>query len=94
MTKAVKEQLQAVRNSGLTNMLDLRAVQRIAYEMDYFDLVCFIYEHRREYIHFIFTGEAKDEATDDIAGDTKGDVTDNAADGPTCAAAGGSPNDN
>ena len=90
MTEAVKEQLQAVRNSGLTNMLDLRAVQRIAYEMDYFDLVCFIYEHRREYIHFIFTGEAKDEATDGIAGDTKGDVTDNAADGPTCAAAGGS----
>ena len=94
MTEAVKEQLQAVRNSRLTNMLDLRAVQRIAYEMDYFDLVCFIYEHRREYIHFIFTGEAKDEATDGMTDDTNGNVASDAADGPTCAAAGSSPNDN
>jgi hypothetical protein len=38
-------------------MLDVPTVQRIAYELEYFDLVMFIEEHRKDYIHFIFTGE-------------------------------------
>ena len=42
MTEKIKEQLLTVRETGLTNMFDLNAVQRIAYDMDFFELVDFI----------------------------------------------------
>ena len=58
MTDAVREQILAVRATGLTNMFDCPAVQRIANDMLFFDLVVFIEESRSEYVHFILTGEA------------------------------------
>ena len=58
MTEKIKEQVLAVRNTGLTNMFDVNAVQRIAYDMGFFELVVYLEEHRREYAHFIITGEA------------------------------------
>ena len=58
MDEKVKEQILAIRDTGLTNMFDLPAVQRLAYERDFFDLVLFLEEHRKEYVHFILTGEA------------------------------------
>jgi hypothetical protein len=58
MTEKIKEQVLAVRNTGLTNMFDVNAVQRIAYDMGFFELVVYLEEHRREYVHFILTGEA------------------------------------
>ncbi len=57
MTETVKEQILAIRDTGLTNMFDLPMVQRLAYERDFFDLVIFIEEHPTEYVHFILTGE-------------------------------------
>ncbi len=57
MNETVKEQILAVRETGLTNMFDLRAVQRIAYEMDFFELVTFIEEEKAAYVRFILTGE-------------------------------------
>lgn len=57
MTEEIKREILAIRDTARTNMLDVPMVQRIAYEMEFFDLVCFIEEHRKEYIHFIFTGE-------------------------------------
>ncbi len=57
MSETVKEQILAVRETGLTNMFDLRAVQRIAYEMDFFELVTFIEEEKAAYVRFILTGE-------------------------------------
>ena len=57
MTSTVKEQILAVRDTGLTNMLDLNAVQRIAYDMDFFELVTFIEENKAAYVRFILTGE-------------------------------------
>jgi len=57
MTPTIREQILAVRDTGLTNMFDLTAVQRIAYSMDFFELVCFLEEHQREYARFILTGE-------------------------------------
>lgn len=57
MTEEIKKEILAIRDTARTNMLDVPMVQRIAYEMEFFDLVCFIEEHRKEYIHFIFTGE-------------------------------------
>ena len=58
MTEKIKKQILAVRDTGLTNMFDANAVQRIAYDMGFFELVVYLDEHRREYVHFIFTGEA------------------------------------
>ena len=59
MTEKVKEQILAVRDTGLTNMFDLRAVQRIAYEMDFYELVNFIEEEKAAYVRFILTGETE-----------------------------------
>ena len=57
MDERVKAQIIAVRDTGLTNMFDLNAVQRIAYEMDFFELVNFIEESKAAYVRFILTGE-------------------------------------
>ncbi len=57
MTDIVREQMLAIRDSGRTNMFDTNVVQRLAYENGYYELVCYIEEHRREYVHFIITGE-------------------------------------
>ena len=57
MNEAVKKQILAVRDTGLTNMFDLSAVQRIAYDMDFFDLVCFLEDEKAAYVRFILTGE-------------------------------------
>lgn len=57
MNDTVKEQILAIRATGLTNMFDVTAVQRLAYEHDYFELVCYIEEDRKGYVRFILTGE-------------------------------------
>ena len=57
MTEIVKEQILTIRETGITNMFDLPAVQRLAYERNFFDLVVYIEEHPKEYAHFIMTGE-------------------------------------
>ena len=58
MSEAVKEQILAIRDTGLTNMFDVRTVQRIANDMQFYEPVVYLEEHRREYAHFILTGEA------------------------------------
>lgn len=57
MDSKVKEQILAIRKTGLTNMFDTLAVQRIAHEMNFFELVVFLEEHKDEYARFILTGE-------------------------------------
>ena len=58
MENKVREQILAVRDTGLTNMLDFHAVQRIAFESGFHELVVYIEENRKEYMQFIFTGKA------------------------------------
>nr|DAI68666.1 MAG TPA: protein of unknown function (DUF5049) [Caudoviricetes sp.]DAV07750.1 MAG TPA: protein of unknown function (DUF5049) [Caudoviricetes sp.] len=58
MTEKVRKQILAIRDTGLTNMFDTNTVQRLAYERNFFELVVFIEENRREYVHFILYGEA------------------------------------
>ena len=58
MTEKVKKQILAIRDTGLTNMFDMNMVQRLAYERNFYELVAFIEEHRKEYVHFILYGEA------------------------------------
>ena len=57
MTDKVKEQILAIRDTGLTNMFDIHAVQKIAYEMEFYELVNFIEENRSSYVRFILTGD-------------------------------------
>ena len=57
MTEKVRDQILQVRASGATNMLAVTTVQRIAYERGFFDLVNYIEDNRKGYVHFIFTGE-------------------------------------
>ena len=59
MTGRVREQILAIRDTGLTNMFDLPMVQRLAYDRGYYELVCWLEEHRKEYARFILTGEAE-----------------------------------
>ena len=58
MTEKVKEQILAIRDTGLTNMFDIPMVQRLAYERDFFELVTYLEDHRKEYVRFILTGKA------------------------------------
>ena len=58
MTEKVKEHILAIRDTGLTNMFDIPMVQRLAYERGYYELVCYLEEYRKEYAHFILTGES------------------------------------
>ena len=56
MTDKVFRQLLDIRDSGLTNMFDTNMVQRLAYDRDYYELVTYIEDHKKEYAHFIMTG--------------------------------------
>ena len=57
MTERIREQILEIRATGATNMFDLPVVQRMAFDRDFFDLVIFLEEHPKEYVHFIITGE-------------------------------------
>ena len=58
MTERIKEQILEIRATGETNMFDLPVVQRMAFDRDYYELVIFLEQHPKEYVHFILTGEA------------------------------------
>ncbi len=57
MNETIRNQILAIRDTGLTNMFDTNMVQRLAYEWNYHELVMFIEEHRKEYVHFILYGD-------------------------------------
>ena len=57
MSDEIFRQIMAIRDTGRVNMFDVPAVQRMAFEGGFYELVCFIEEHREAYIHFILTGE-------------------------------------
>ena len=57
MNETVFSQIMDIRDSGRVNMLDVPAVQRMAFEMGFYELVCFIEENRVAYVRFILTGE-------------------------------------
>jgi hypothetical protein len=55
----VREEIEIIRDTGLTNMFDLPMVQRLAFDRNYYEPVFFIEEHRDEYIRFILHGDAR-----------------------------------
>ena len=57
MTEKIKEQILAIRDTGLTNMFDIPLVQRLAFDRDMYELVDYLETSKKEYSHFILTGE-------------------------------------
>ena len=57
MTDKIKEQILSIRDTGLTNMFDVNAVQRIADEMEFYELVIFLEEEKTKYVKFILNGD-------------------------------------
>ena len=56
MTDIIFEQILSIRYSGKTNMFDKSMVQELAFEQEYYELVVYIEEHTKEYVHFIMYG--------------------------------------
>lgn len=57
MNETIRNQILAIRDMGLTNMFDVHMVQRLAFDRNYFELVNFLEEHRKEYVQFILYGD-------------------------------------
>ena len=57
MNEKVVSQIMDIRDSGQVNMFDVPAVQRIAFEKGFYELVCYIEEDRAAYVRLILTGE-------------------------------------
>ena len=57
MTEKIKEQILIIRDSGKVNMFPVNEVQHLAYEQKLYDLVLFIEDYRKEYVHFILYGK-------------------------------------
>lgn len=57
MTSKIKEQIIAIRDTGLTNMFDVNTVQRIAHKMEFYELVIFLEEEKAKYVKFILNGD-------------------------------------
>jgi len=61
ITDTLKEQILAVRGTGRTNMFDIFFVQRVAYEMELYELVEFLEDrnNRAAYTNFILHGKTR-----------------------------------
>ena len=57
MSEKIKEQILAIRDTGLTNMFDVNMVQKLANDYGYYELVCYLIDHKKEYCEFIMTGK-------------------------------------
>ena len=57
MNKKIVSQIRDIRDSGRVNMFDIPSVQRMAFKMEFYELICFIERDRAAYIRFILTGE-------------------------------------
>jgi hypothetical protein len=58
MEDKIFEQVLKVRETGLTNMFDLLGVQRVAFDMGLYDLVCYTgdKDNHKEYVNVIICG--------------------------------------
>lgn len=61
MRKIIFEQITKVRDTGKTNMLDVNAVMRIAFDNDWYELTDWLSDrsNRKEYTDLIFSGKPK-----------------------------------
>lgn len=65
MNEKVREQILAIRDTGLTNMFDVHMVLKLALDRGYYDLVNYLElvrilkDTREEYVNFILTGKTE-----------------------------------
>jgi len=59
MTDTIRKQILALRAEGATNMFDAHAVQRLAFDRGFYELVDFIETNRGAYARFILTGDTE-----------------------------------
>ncbi|ROR28113.1 uncharacterized protein DUF5049 [Mobilisporobacter senegalensis] len=59
MNKKIMEQILAIRDTGETNMFDVRKVQEIAMREGYDELFVYLTDNIGAYTRFILTGEEK-----------------------------------
>ncbi len=59
MSDTVKEQILAIRDTGLTNMLDPAMVQRMAFDRGYHELVNIIDADSKAYVRFVMYGDTE-----------------------------------
>ncbi len=57
MNETIRNQILAIRDTGLTNMFDVNTVQWLANERGFYEMVVFLEEHRKEYVRFILYGD-------------------------------------
>ena len=57
ITEKIREQIFAVRDSGVANMCDMAAVQRAAFDMDFYEMGLLIEDNREEDWNFSLTGK-------------------------------------
>ena len=60
MTPLIRSQILDIRDTGLTNMFDTRAVEQIAEAFGYHDLEMWLPGNKKEYAEFIMYGDEKD----------------------------------
>ena len=60
MTERIKEQILAIRESGVTNMFNVDRVKDEAYERGFYELVAYLICNKTKYIRFILTGETEE----------------------------------
>ena len=57
MTDEIKNQILAIRQTGVTNMFDIVRVKELAEIMGFTELAEFLPENKAEYVNFILTGK-------------------------------------
>lgn len=57
MTDKIKQQILAIRDTGETNMFDVRKVQEIALREGYDELLLYLADNIGTYSRFILTGQ-------------------------------------
>ena len=62
MDATIKSQILKLRDTGKCNMFSINEVHRIAFDMEFYELVNFITDNRKAYVSFILTGETEDDA--------------------------------
>ena len=63
MDNTIRGQILKIRDTALTNMFEINSVQRIAYNLNMFELVCYLEDksNRKEYGEFILYGDKDNE---------------------------------
>lgn len=59
ITDEIFKQILEVRNTGETNMFDIRGVMKVAYDLELYELVSFLDDKKnhKDYLQFILDGK-------------------------------------